>query len=191
MVEPLQTLSLGFNSKRLEGLLGAVLPFPTTGIRSVRPPNHTAWLQALGPLSKRIFCLFPEPSRWRTPWSSFPQWLPMLAATTCRLLTTRTETTRPASPSLLPWKVSKQGWGPSLSRKQRVIKSQEWGSRGLLGRWSGRGGRAGDGWVEPSREEEEPKPEQGAWVREASEGHRGGRVEFWRVLYGKQRSRRG
>lgn len=91
-----------------------------------------------------ILFLFAEPSPWRTPSSSCPRWLPTQAATTYRLLMTRTGITRPASPSLLPWRVSKR---PGLGRmEERIIKSWERGSRGSLGRWNGgRGGRLEEG----------------------------------------------
>lgn len=139
VVDSLQTLSLGWaggGGGLLEAARGASIVRPPTS----DPPVTAPWLQALWAPVQRIFCLSSEPSRWRTPWSSCPRWLPMLAATTCRQLTTRTETTRRASPSLLLWRVSKPGTRDHhRAETRRVIKSQEWGSRGLLGRQSSKG----------------------------------------------------
>lgn len=71
-------------------------------------PRHQ---EPLGPLSRALF-LFPELSPWRTHSSSCQRWLRTQAGTMCRRLMTRMGTTRPASPSLSPWRVSKrQGLG--------------------------------------------------------------------------------
>lgn len=113
------------------------------GCLASRPRSHPQMLRLSRP-SRGVLFLSPEPSPWRTPLSSCQRWLPTQAATTRKLLMTRMGITRPASPSLSPWRVSKpQGPGPMV---QPVVKSWEWGSGGSLGRWNGGGGgRLGKG----------------------------------------------